>query len=447
MENENPKRFNRKYIYIALTLFVAAALSILFFFTVNGTSNINISSGKLISAVRPFIYGAVIAYILIPMCNFYETYILKLFTLKSNVNKEKAEKAVSVIAIALSLGTALLLIYLLLSMIIPELIVSLTLIAGNFDSYYNNITMWVQDLFRNNDLLREYFETLSDTITDAASDFLKNELLPNTTTFISNFSSGVLSAVSMLTNLLVGIIVAVYLLNSREAFAAQGRIFVHCIMKKEYAERLLEEVRFANRMFMGFISGRIVDSAIIGVLCFIGLSIMKMPYSLLISVLVGVTNVIPFFGPFIGGIPAGFLILMVSPVKCVWFTIFIIILQQFDGNILGPKILGEMTNLNSFWVLFSIMLFSALFGFIGMIIGVPVFAVIYHIAQGLIMKGMKKHGYVPTPEDAEISLLNAYLRKKDGKCDNDNKRTAERLSNLKKYFSRKKKGNKPSSHK
>ena len=136
-----------------------------------------------------------------------------------------------------------------------------------------------------------------------------------------------------------------------------------------------------------------------------------MPYPLLISVVVGVTNIIPFFGPFIGGIPAGFIILMVSPIKCLWFVIFIVILQQIDGNIIGPKIVGELTNLNSFWVLFAIMVFSGLFGFVGMLVGVPVFAVIYHLAQELIMRGLKRTGYVPTPEDAEVSLLNDYLEK------------------------------------
>ena len=166
-------------------------------------------------------------------------------------------------------------------------------------------------------------------------------------------------------------------------------------------------------MFMGFISGRLVDSTIIALLCFIGLSIMRMPYPLLVSVLVGVTNVIPFFGPFIGGIPSAFIILMASPTKCIWFIIFIVILQQIDGNIIGPKILGEMTNLSSFWVLFAIMLFSGLFGFVGMLIGVPVFAVIYHLIQELIMKGMKRTGYVPAPEDAELSKLNEYLANKE----------------------------------
>jgi hypothetical protein len=444
MENDKQKKLKKKFIYIALTLFAAAALSILFFFIINDSKNVNISPGKLISAVRPFIYGAIIAYILVPMCNFYERHINNLFSVKFGWNKEKSEKAASIIAIALSLGTAILIIYLLLSMIIPQLIVSLTLIVSNFDTYYENITTWVSNLFKNNDVLRGYFETISDTITETASGFLKNELLPNTKTFISSFSSGVLSAVSILKNIFIGIIVAIYLLSSREAFAAQGRIFIHCIMKEKHADRFLEEVRFANKMFMGFISGRLVDSAIIGILCFIGLSIMKMPYSLLISVLVGVTNVIPFFGPFIGGIPAGFLILMVSPVKCVWFIIFIIILQQFDGNILGPKILGEMTNLNSFWVLFAIMLFSGLFGFIGMIIGVPVFAVIYHIAQELIMKGMKKHGYVPTPEDAEISLLNAYLKEQEPSDENTDKKSTKKVSLFKKILLKKKEGKKPS---
>lgn len=409
MDNNKPKFFNKRLLHISFTLFLGIALSILFFFIVYNAKDVNLGLGKLISAIKPFIYGGIFAYLLVPMCNYFEHLLNRLFIKQFGMEKSKSENISSIISIFLSLCLGILLIYILLSLIIPQLIVSLTMITRNFDTYYDKVSAWVQDLFKNNEFLRNYFETISDNINDAASQWIKNELLPNTTTLISNFSSGLLGAFSIIKNIFIGIIVSIYFLKSRAMFAAQIRIFIHCIFKQKFADRLIEEVKFANKMFMGFISGRIVDSAIIGLICFIGISIMGMPYPLLVSVLVGITNVIPFFGPFIGGIPSAFIILMVSPTKCIWFIIFIVILQQIDGNIIGPKILGEMTNLSSFWVLFSIMLFSGLFGFVGMIVGVPVFAVIYHIAQELIMKGMKRTGYVPTPEDAEISKLNDYL--------------------------------------
>lgn len=413
MENNRPKFFNKRFLHISLTLFFAIALSILFFFVVYNAKDVNFGLGKLISAIKPFIYGAIFAYILVPMCNYFENLLNTLFTKQFKMERQKSENISSMISIFLSLCLGIFLIYILLSLILPQLIVSLTMITSNFDNYYNKVSLWVQNLFKNNEFLRSYFESISDNVTEAASQWIKNELLPSTTTLISNFSLGLLSAFSILKNIFIGLIVAIYFLRSRTVFAAQSRILVHCIFREKLADRIIEEVKFANKMFMGFISGRLVDSTIIALLCFIGLSIMRMPYPLLVSVLVGVTNVIPFFGPFIGGIPSAFIILMASPTKCIWFIIFIVILQQIDGNIIGPKILGEMTNLSSFWVLFAIMLFSGLFGFVGMLIGVPVFAVIYHLIQELIMKGMKRTGYVPAPEDAELSKLNEYLANKE----------------------------------
>lgn len=414
MENKpRTKFFRRKYAKLSLALFSAIALSIVFFFAIYYFKDVNLGVGKLISALNPFIYGAVIAYLLVPMCNFLERHMTRLFIRVTKCEIERAENIASVISILLSLLIAILLIYILLSLIIPQTITSLTVIINNFPDYYDKITSWVENHFKENKFLLKYVENISGNLSETAANWIKKDLLPNTKTLITSFSSGVISAVSIIKNLFIGIIVSIYFLRSRKTFAAQSKIFVHCLMKEKHAEKLISEVRFANRMFMGFISGRLVDSAIIGLLCFIGLEIMSMPYALLISVLVGVTNIIPFFGPFIGGIPSGFLILMVSPVKCIWFIIFIIILQQLDGNVIGPKIVGELTNLSSFWVLFAIMLFSGLFGFAGMIVGVPVFAVIYHLIQELIMKGLKRTGYVPTQEEADESMLTDYLSERD----------------------------------
>ncbi len=405
------KFFQRKFINLSLTLFLGIALSMIFFFVIYYSQSVNLSIGKVINAIKPFIYGAVIAYLLIPMCNYIENLIKKL--LNKPVTEEKTETIISAISILLSLCIAFLVIYVLMSLIIPQFVVSLTLIIDNFDSYYETVTNWLNDFFKDNELLHDYAETITVSISSTVEKWLQTELLPNTKTLLSNVSSGVIGAFSIIKNLLIGIIVSIYFLNSRKSFAAQARIFTHAIFKEKTADKIIKEVRFTNKMFMGFISGRILDSTIIGCLCFIGFSILDIPYPLLISVIVGVTNIIPFFGPFIGGIPSAFIILMASPIKCLWFIIFIIILQQIDGNIIGPKILGDKTNLNSFWVLFAIMLFSGLFGFMGMIIGVPVFAVIYHLAQELIMMGLNRTGYTPTDEDAEVSMMNRYLEKKE----------------------------------
>lgn len=209
-------------------------------------------------------------------------------------------------------------------------------------------------------------------------------MLPNLTNYLYNLSMGVARVIGVLTDLLIGLIVAAYLLGCKDTLCAQSKKMIYSSMKLSAANLVISKFRYAHHVFGGFINGKLLDSLIIGIICFICCTLMDMPYTMLVSVIVGVTNVIPFFGPFIGAIPSGFLILLNSPIKAVYFAIFILILQQFDGNILGPKILGGSTGLSSFWVLFSILLFGGLFGFVGMVLGVPIFAVVYNLTDDII---------------------------------------------------------------
>ena len=209
-----------------------------------------------------------------------------------------------------------------------------------------------------------------------------------------------LNVVTVFKNLIIGIIVAIYLLASRKKFAQQAKLILYSILKPRWADTMLNEVLYADKMFGGFINGKIMDSAIIGVLCYIVCAIVKFPSALLVSVIIGVTNVIPFFGPFIGAVPATLLILIQSPIKALWFVLFILILQQLDGNVIGPKILGNSTGLSSFWVLFAILLFGGLWGFVGMIIGVPLFAVIYDVVKKLVIHGLRRND--------ELEMLGTY---------------------------------------
>ena len=191
-------------------------------------------------------------------------------------------------------------------------------------------------------------------------------------------------------NFLIGIIVAVYVLNCKTTFASQAKKIIYSIFNKKLGSAIIHEIRFVHQGFGGFIIGKLIDSLIIGILCYICLTLMKMPYTMLISVIIGITNIIPFFGPFIGAVPSFILLLLVSPMQSLYFIIFIFVLQQFDGNILGPKILGDSTGLSSFWVLFSILFFGGLMGFFGMIIGVPFFAVAYHLISQAVNKALQK---------------------------------------------------------
>ena len=193
-------------------------------------------------------------------------------------------------------------------------------------------------------------------------------------------------------DMLIAIIVSVYLLMRKDIFAAQSKKIVYSLFPTRAADLIVQEVRSAYRIMSGFITGKLLDSLIIGVICLVCCNLLQFPYPALISVIIGVTNIIPFFGPFIGAIPCGLLIFLVNPLQAVYFAIFILVLQQFDGNILGPKILGDSTGLASFWVLFSILLFGGLFGFAGMVLGVPVFAMFYSIVSRLVSYGLRARG-------------------------------------------------------
>ena len=267
--------------------------------------------------------------------------------------------------------------------------------------YIQTASAWLEKLVEDNPVMLNYVEQYSTDIMDYVQNFAKTSLLPNINNIITGVSSSLLTMIGVAKNLIIGLIVAVYFLNSREMFCRQARLMVQAFfpyrdlteinerrkkrgqkLKLQRAEWIIEETNILNDYLGGFVKGKLLDSLIIGLICMVFTVVVNMPYAVLVSVIIGVTNIIPFFGPFIGAIPTAALILMVDPLKCVYFVVFIIILQQFDGNILGPKILGNTTQLSSFWVLFSILLFGGVFGIVGMVIGVPVFGFIYHLIKG-----------------------------------------------------------------
>ena len=290
-------------------------------------------------------------------------------------------------------------------MIVPQLITSVTTLyytaQANITKFMNwaNHLEFIEKNEQITELLNSAYAALNTNL-DTWNTWLKNTLLPSMQNILSGAAIGVLNVVTVAKNLIIGIIVAVYMLASRKRFVQQGKLVLHSIVRPRWAQLITEEVKYADRMFGGFINGKIMDSAIIGVLCYIGCLIFKFPSALLVSVIIGVTNVIPFFGPFIGAIPATLLILIQSPIKALWFVLFVLVLQQLDGNIIGPKILGNTTGLSSFWVLFAILLFGGLWGFVGMIVGEPLFAVIYDVIKKLVIHGLQRH--------QELTLLNSY---------------------------------------
>ena len=385
----------KPYLYGMLAGFGAISLSIVFFFFIYRFKGFGDAVATLTSILMPFIYGGVIAYLLKPVCNTAENFLRRLFP-------EKMHGFAGGLAVAATILFGLLLVYALLMMIIPQLITSVTTLYYTGRANMGKFVTWVTHLqfVADNQTLMEYVNKAYAAISVDLDSWIKNTLMPSMQNIISGVGIGVLNVVTVFKNLIIGIIVAVYLLAARRKFVRQARLILYSIAKPRWADAIVTEVQYADKMFGGFINGKILDSAIIGLLCYLVCVIVKFPSALLVSVIIGVTNVIPFFGPFIGAVPATLLILIQNPIKALWFVLFILILQQLDGNIIGPKILGNTTGLSSFWVLFAILLFGGLWGFVGMIIGVPLFAVIYDVIKKLVIHGLGRN--------EELEMLTAY---------------------------------------
>ena len=385
----------KPYLYGMLAGFGAIALSIIFFFLIYRFDGFGSAISTLTGILMPFIYGAVIAYLLKPVCNSIESFLRRFIP-------EKMNGLINALSVALTILFGLLLVYALVMMIVPQLITSVTTLYYTAQANITRFMYWANHLefIENNEQIMELLNSAYAALNTNLDTWIKNTLLPSMQNIVSGAAIGVLNVVTMAKNLIIGIIVAVYMLASRKRFVQQGKLVLHSIVRPRWAQLITEEVKYADRMFGGFINGKIMDSAIIGVLCYIGCLIFKFPSALLVSVIIGVTNVIPFFGPFIGAIPATLLILIQNPIKALWFVLFVLVLQQLDGNIIGPKILGNTTGLSSFWVLFAILLFGGLWGFAGMIVGVPLFAVIYDVIKKLVIYGLRRN--------EELDMLNTY---------------------------------------
>ena len=384
----------RKQIRWMFTIFGALALAIVFFFIIFRFDVVRASLNNINVILKPILYGAVIAYLLKTGCNFFEK------LLKKHLG-EKRQKFANAMAVTLCIILSFVIIYLLFIIIMPQVMAStiklLNILPGKFDELY----VWLQKVFDENTIAANYITEIYQNVQSDLKEWVTTVVMPNLQNVVSGVGVQLWNSVLFLKNIVIGLVVAVYLLLSRDKIVKGAVKFIHSIMKPKWADLVVEEIKFSDTMFVGFVNGKLLDSLIIGVICYVCCLIFKFPNAMLISVIVGVTNIIPFFGPFIGAIPSALLILIESPMMTVWFLLFILILQQIDGNIIGPKILGNTTGLQSFWVLFSIIVFGGLWGFIGMVIGVPLMAVLYDIVRKLVRAGLKKNGREDLLEEAE----------------------------------------------
>ena len=375
---------NKPYVMMMLAGFGAISLSVLFFFILYRVQSVEEVLSSIADILMPFVYGGIIAYLLRPVCNACSKGFQKLF-------KGKRERLAEGLAITCSLITGFLAVYMLIIMIAPQLYRSAANFWDTVPEKVEQLITWATEKYGENEVILRYFDLSYEAIYTALDTWARGTLVPYVTNLVSGVGMSVWKVLMFLYNVLIGIFVAVYLLASRKKFARQGVLLVRSVFKPRWADLVLEEIAYIDRMFGGFVDGKIVDSAIIGVLCYIGCLIFKFPNPLLVAAIVGITNVIPFFGPFLGAIPATILILIENPMKAAWFALVVLGLQQLDGNVIGPKILGNHTGVSSFWVLFSIVLFGGLWGVAGMIIAVPLFAVLYDLAKRLVRLGLRKH--------------------------------------------------------
>ena len=348
----------------------------------------------VVSTVSSVLYGVVMAFLMAPVYDRISAWVEEI--LSSFFPKwKKSGKWAKFIATLACLIILIFVIFALIMMIIPELVNSITNVIGYAPDGMSNLENWLKDILNKNPDLEKLVIGNYQDISERISDIATTTVLPNVNTYIKNLSSGVMNALGVVVNIIIGLMVMMYLLNMKTTLSSQAKKIVYAVAGVKIGNEIVTEARYIKNMFEKFIVGKIIDSIIIGIINYVFMAIIHMPYALLISVVVGVTNVIPFFGPFIGAIPSIILLLLISPVTALQFAVWILILQQVDGNIIGPKILGQTTGLPSFWVLFSILLFGGLFGIVGMIIAVPTWAIIYRTIGRLAEHFLRKKGLEP----------------------------------------------------
>ncbi|NFS52398.1 AI-2E family transporter [Clostridium botulinum] len=369
--------WNEKYNTISMYSFIVVSAIIVFYLSIAEFGSLLGKISGIIVILQPFIIGFSIAYILNFILKFYEKKLKK-------YSKLKAKRGLGLV---LTYITAMLLVGLFIQFVLPQLIQSIIGLVNDVPKFINESTKFINKLMLDLNISEEYLPLINNNFNEFINYIIKiaTNLLPVLGSFVTKIASSIW-------NIVLGVIISIYLLIDKEKFCAMSKKVTYAIFFKNAAEKIIEITHRSNDTFGKFLMGKILDSFIIGILTFVILTIFRMPYAILISVIVGITNIIPFFGPFIGAIPSVIIILFVSPIKALWFLLIILVIQQIDGNIIGPKILGDSIGISAFWILFSILFAGKFLGLIGMIIGVPLFAVVYSIIKEIVEANLKKKG-------------------------------------------------------
>lgn len=373
---------NSNYIKWGITAFLVILSGLVSYYIIFHLDNFKGVLNNILVILTPITDGLILAYLLTPLLNIIERKVIIPGFVLIHIRPKK--KYVRIVSILATVALVFFAIYEFFAMVIPQIINSIQQILYQFPTYVDTLTIWISKLLENNPDIENFATSIINSYSGEIESFINSKILPQLNNFIMSISIGVYSVLKEFWNFIIGFIISIYVLAGKERFAAQFKKIAYAFLPVETSNRFISNVRFANKTFGGFFVGKILDSIIIGVICFAVTNMIGTPFCVLISVIIGVTNIIPFFGPFLGAIPSIILILFIDPIQAFYFIIFVIILQQVDGNVIGPKILGNSTGLSSFWVIFSITLFGGLFGIFGMVIGVPVFAVIFAFIKSLV---------------------------------------------------------------
>ena len=396
---ELKERFDEKYFKFTVSLITAGVAIIVFYFALRELPELRDLWLTLVGILSPFLYGLIMAYLLTPIFNLVtrKTY----FNLKPKMENRKAFLIAKFVASVVSMAFLIAVVSGIIAMLIPQVVSSVMTLIQTTPGRLQDLNDWLSTTIvsTNNPQLIDSLENIINNAYDYLLQFAEEKILPGVDGYVQKISQGLIITVKTFLNILIGLIVCVYFLNGKERFKAQATKAIYAIFRRDKAESIFEFGNFANRTFGGFINGKIIDSIIIGFICYFVMLIMHLPYAALCSTIVGITNIIPFFGPFIGAVPSAIIICVVSPIKALEFLIMILVLQQFDGNILGPRILGNTTGLGSFWVMLAIIFFGGYFGFVGMILGVPICAIVYHYSKRYLEKRLRRKGLDEKTED------------------------------------------------
>lgn len=376
---------NERYVKLGVTLAIVVVVGMASYFFMVGMRKNGGVIGKIFGILKPFVYGVVIAYIVTPLCR-------KLEGIFSGWFKGKQDKLASSLAIGISIITEIIIIMAVLLLIIPQLIDSISGLAEVLPGQIAAARANIEALLRDPPPWLAWVEQNFGDLNEVLNKWLRSDFPSLTRTMLTSAVPKLTGAFGVVYHVLLGQIVAVYLLARRKQLGAQLKLLIHGTLKPAWAEWVEAETKMADRMFNGFFMGKLLDSAIVGILCFIGCLAMGFGSPVLIAVIVGVTNIVPFFGPFIGAVPCGLLLLLENPMHCLMFVIFVFVLQQLDGNVIGPRVMGNTTGLSGLWVMFGILLFGGLWGVSGMIVGVPLMALIYDMVRQITYRGVRKRG-------------------------------------------------------